>query len=43
MKEFTILGVEGKEFQRINQRKERFSQMVSKTFDAGKALQMDLG
>ena len=33
--EFKMLGVEGKEFQKINRRKERFSQLGSKPFDAG--------
>ena len=41
--EFKMLGVEGKEFQMINQRKERFSQLGSKPFDAGKALEVRLG
>ena len=38
-----MLGVEGKEFQKINQRKDRFSQLGSKPFDAGKALEVKLG
>lgn len=40
--EFKMLKVEGKEFQKINQRKD-FPPMGCKPFDAGKALEVDLG
>lgn len=37
-----MLGMEGEEFQKINQRKERFSRVGFKPFDAGRTLEVDL-
>lgn len=40
--EFKMLGVEGKDVQKINPKKEGFSPAGAQPFDVGKALEMGL-